>query len=113
MNTHYGSHTLLHLLRNPYGHSDDTVREARIKAAELIEKLLYLSEGLTEIETTLHNHPIEYHDWVITEGTRPYSNILFHHSEYHGSEDERAGTATNIVDALTQIKAIEDELTVE
>jgi hypothetical protein len=31
--------TLLHLLRNPWGWSDDTVREARLKAADELERL--------------------------------------------------------------------------
>ena len=29
--------TLLHLLRNPHGHSDDELRAARLQAAEMIE----------------------------------------------------------------------------
>lgn len=31
------THTLLNLLRNPYGHSDDELRAARLQAAEMIE----------------------------------------------------------------------------
>ena len=31
--------TIIHIIRNPHGHSEDEVREARQKAADLIEKL--------------------------------------------------------------------------
>ena len=30
-------HTILHLLRNPYGYSDELLREARLQAADMIE----------------------------------------------------------------------------
>ena len=32
--------TMLHILRNPYGHSDKRKNQARLKAADEIEKLI-------------------------------------------------------------------------
>jgi hypothetical protein len=43
--------TLLHLLRNPWGWSEDTVREARLKAADELERLWRTENAVTE----LHN----------------------------------------------------------
>jgi hypothetical protein len=33
------ANTLLHILRNPYGHSSEEIRNARLGAADLIEEL--------------------------------------------------------------------------
>ena len=45
--------TVLHLLRNPWGWSDDVVREARYKAADELERLWRLEANTTEIAKEL------------------------------------------------------------
>lgn len=44
---------LLHLLRSPYGRSDDVVREARQKAADELERLWALESCVREVATDL------------------------------------------------------------
>lgn len=41
--------TLLHLLRNPWGWSEDTVREARLKAADELERLWRTESAALEL----------------------------------------------------------------
>jgi hypothetical protein len=39
---------ILHYLRNPYGHSEELIREARLTAADLIELLLTQKEPMVD-----------------------------------------------------------------
>ena len=45
--------TLIHILRNPSGWSEDTVRDARQKAAEELERLWLMEQGATSIARAL------------------------------------------------------------
>lgn len=40
---------LLHVLRNPSGWSEDTIRDARQKAADELERLWMMEQGATSI----------------------------------------------------------------
>lgn len=51
------THTLLGLLRNPHGHSDDELRAARLQAAEMIEA--------AEVQTE-QQYQAEFESWVST-----------------------------------------------
>ena len=45
--------TLIHILRNPSGWSEDTIRDARQKAAAELERLWLMEQGATSIARAL------------------------------------------------------------
>ena len=45
--------TLIHILRNPSGWSEDTIRDARQKAAAELERLWLMEHGATSVARAL------------------------------------------------------------
>lgn len=44
---------VLHLLRNPYGHTEEELREARLTAADTLEKIDKLKPKMVELGEAL------------------------------------------------------------
>jgi hypothetical protein len=56
MTDHKDQQMLLHLLRNPSGWSEDTIRDARRKAADELQRLWGLEMGVRVFITTVNPH---------------------------------------------------------
>jgi hypothetical protein len=39
---------MLHLLRNPHGHSEEELREARLRAADMVERVVQITNAQAE-----------------------------------------------------------------
>jgi hypothetical protein len=53
INRNKDRNTLLHILRNPYGWSDETVRDVRKKAADELERLWSFEKHVSELSNSL------------------------------------------------------------